>query len=259
MKRSREEASEPPPAIATRVDQLVFPGDELCDVGAKHVTLGPGVVRAGDRLVAAVVGLVRWQAVLKRVWIEGEARRYVPRLGDHVIGVVNSKHAEEYQLQVGAASPASLPVLAFDGATKRNRPHLDVGALVYARITLAHRDMEAEASCAAPPGIGAKDWVTNESVFGELAGGHVFDCPPALCRRLMSTDCPILDALGNLAPFELAVGVNGRVWVRSEAAAVTVLAQLSILRCEGVADEEHEELVKSLSQAFDLSLPNGAP
>lgn len=253
MKRAHGD-DDPPAAIAAIRNRPVCPGDLLCEVSVlDRVVLGPGVAREASRLLATCVGRARWEATRQRLWVESEARRYVPSLGDHVIGVVADKHAEDYRLQIGAAAPALLPVLAFDGATKRNRPHLEVGALVYARIVLAHRDMEPEASCAAPPGMGAKDWVTNESVFGELAGGHIFNCPPALCRRLTMDDCPVLDALGSVAPFELAVGINGRVWINSSAAAAVVLAQSAILRSEGIADAEHSALVEALAQTFDLT------
>ncbi len=252
MKRARDDEADAEPG-ATIAGRSVCPGDHLVDAAAfNRVVLGTGVSRDGGRLLASVVGLVRWEPERCRLWVEGEPRRYVPALGDHVIGIVSDKNADEYRLHLGAAAPASLPVLAFDGATKRNRPHLEVGALVYARIVLAHRDMEPEASCVAPAGVGAKDWVTNESVFGELSGGHLFDCPQPLCRRLIGTDCPVLDALGDVAPFELAVGANGRVWLRSEAAAVTVVAQAAILRSQGIADEEHGALVEELAREFDL-------
>jgi exosome complex component RRP40 len=252
-KRLRD--AEPAPAPPAPIGSAAFPGDYLCKLGAldNSITLGPGVVRDGGHLYVSVVGIVRWEPSSRRLWIEGEPRRYVPATGDHVIGVIADKNAEEYRLQIGAAANASLPVLGFDGATKRNRPHLDVGALVYARVTLAHRDMEPEVTCAAPPGVGAKDWVTNESVFGELKGGHLFNCPQPLCRRLMSDDCLVLDALGGLAPFELAVGINGRVWISSSAAAMVVLSQMAILQSQGVPEEEHAALVESLSEAYDLS------
>lgn len=180
-----------------RRDRGVFPGDHLCAIGdLAQVLLGPGVARDGDFLVASRAGVLRWEAERSRLWVDNDQKRYVPALGDHVIGVVVEKHAEEYRLRVGAAALATLPTLAFDGATKRNRPHLEVGTLVYARVVLANKDMEPEVSCAAPPGVGAKDWVTKESVFGELEGGNVFDCPQALCRELLATDSAVLDALG---------------------------------------------------------------
>ena len=262
-----EEPSYPPPPCTSR---LVFPGDHLVDLhffdeesAPKEeaqevhtpVTLGHGVVRDASQLRATMVGIARWDAHKRRIWLESAPRRYVPATGDQVVGIVAEKHAEEYRLNVGSAALATLPVLAFDGATKRNRPHLDVGTLVYARISQAHRSMEAEATCAAPPGVGARDWVTNESVFGELAGGYVFSCPIPLCRRLSGADeYPALEAVGTLVPFELAVGVNGRVWIRSGSAAATVLTQLAILQSERVADEEHARLVEEIMHRFDLEV-----
>jgi exosome complex component RRP40 len=256
-------APTPAPTPPPLVNQSVFPGDELCAVSdlssSAPLLVGTGVVREGESLRASRIGVLRYEPPPKhRLWVEGEARRYVPALGDHVIGIVESKHAEEYRLHLGGACAASLPVLAFDGATKRNRPHLEVGALVYARVVLAHRDMEPECSCAAPPGVSTKDWVTKESVFGELSGGQLFACPQPLCRRLLGTDDaadgapPVLDALGALAPFEFACGANNRVWLSSASAAMTVLAQSALLQSHGVADDEHEQLVVQLEQSFEL-------
>ena len=271
MKRPRdtqEEAAAAVPPVPPLVGESVYPGDEICAVsllatGTRQLLLGVGVYRDGDSLFSSRCGTLRYDGAAirgQRLWVEGEAGRYVPALGDHVVGRVESKHADEYRLHIGAASPASLPLLAFDGATRRNRPHLEVGALVYARVTLAHRDMQPECSCAAPPGVGAKDWVTKESVFGELAGGFVFACPQLLCRRLMASvdgeeeAPPVLDALGARAPFELAVGANHRVWIATSSAAMTVLAQLAILRSQGVADEEQAALVEELSHTFELDV-----
>lgn len=283
MKRPLEEASvaesvpaeaedtAPEPPEIPLLNTLVFPGDEICAIdllthaSAERLVLGSGVVRDGENLHACRLGTLRHDPPPKnRLWVEGESKRYVPALGDHVIGIIESKHAEEYRLHIGAAHPASLPVLAFDGATRRNRPHLEVGALVYARVVLAHRDMEPECSCAAPPGVSAKDWVTKESVFGELSGGHLFHCPQLLCARLTTPQDaaadddaeddtpPVLEALGARAPFELAVGANNRVWLSAAKAAVTVLAQAAILRSQGVRDADHDDLVDEIAEAFGV-------
>ena len=42
----------------------------------------------------------------------------------------------------GISEPASLSYLAFEGATKKNRPAVSVGDLVYAKLVVASRDME---------------------------------------------------------------------------------------------------------------------
>ena len=59
------------------------------------------------------------------------------------------RSADGYLLSLGSgcAHSATLPALAFEGATKRHRPNLRVGALVYARIAAAERHAEPEATC----------------------------------------------------------------------------------------------------------------
>ena len=62
--------------------------------------------------------------------------RYVPVVDDVVVGVVASRHAENYKVDVGTSSLVQLDALAFDGASKRNKPNLQVGDVVYARVVL---------------------------------------------------------------------------------------------------------------------------
>ena len=50
-------------------------------------------------------------------------------------------------MDIGGPFHAVLNSLAFEGATRRNRPKLDEGDLVYARVTLAHKDVDTELSC----------------------------------------------------------------------------------------------------------------
>ncbi len=82
-------------------------------------------------------------------------------------------------------------MLAFDGATKRNKPTLLVGALVFARVVSADRDLEPELTCqvsataSGPDGghFAKKDWVTGQSVYGELKGGTVVKATMLHARR----------------------------------------------------------------------------
>jgi exosome complex RNA-binding protein Rrp4 len=52
--------------------------------------------------------------------------QYVVALEDMVIGVVLERVGESYKVDIGAAHNASLPLLAFEGASKKNRPNLVV-------------------------------------------------------------------------------------------------------------------------------------
>lgn len=52
--------------------------------------------------------------------------QYVPVMEDMALGVVLEKHAENVKVDVGSAVPATLPVLAFESASRKNRPNLQV-------------------------------------------------------------------------------------------------------------------------------------
>lgn len=77
--------------------------------------------------------------------------QYVPSPGDAIIGQITAKNAEFYTLSLSSsAHSATLPVLAFEGATKRHRPNLKIGALVYGLVTSAESWMEPEVTCVDP-------------------------------------------------------------------------------------------------------------
>ena len=150
-----------------------------------------------------------------RFYVASSSRRYVPAVGDTVVGVVLDRATEFYRVRLHATGVAQLPVLAFDGATKRNKPSLAVGATVFARVAACHRHLDPELSCTAA-GVGPKkDWMTGQSVFGELKGGTLLRVPTGHARRLLDPRAAVLTALGAALPFEVAVGVNGTVWVQA--------------------------------------------
>ena len=138
-----------------------------------------------------------------------------------------------------------LPILAFDGATKRNHPNLGVGALVYARISKANRHLEPELSCMAESGI-KKDWMTGEAQFGLLSDGTTFECSHALANWLLEDECAILLALSQRLKFELAVGFNGWVWVNAESPAHLVVITNAILNSEHIPLDQIDAMCSNL-------------
>lgn len=43
-----------------------------------------------------------------------------------MIGIVMAKGGDNFRIDIGSSEPASLSYLAFEGATKRNRPDVKV-------------------------------------------------------------------------------------------------------------------------------------
>ena len=64
-----------------------------------------------------------------------------------MIGIVIERRSQDLIVDIGGPSAAVLNTLAFEGATRRNRPKLVEGDLVYARVVFAHKDTDTELTC----------------------------------------------------------------------------------------------------------------
>ncbi|KAL8272492.1 hypothetical protein Esti_003615 [Eimeria stiedai] len=140
--------------------------------------------------------------------------RYTPRVGDLVVGVVTSKGSEYYAVNIRSSSPARLAAVAgFEGATRRNRPQLAVGSVLLLRLSHLSPLLGAEVTCCSSNC--SKPWTSNEKVLGELRDGIIIELPIPFALSLLCRDSLILQFLGSRVPFELAVGFNGRLWIRA--------------------------------------------
>lgn len=229
---------------------LCLPGDPIATLATPPPTqkrpvvrLGPGVIQRDTTLHTTKAGLLTHEAPRNKLCISNNQKRYVPALEDMVIGVVIERHADEYRVEINGTDTATLSALAFEGATKKNKPSLGIGALVYCRVVRASKNMEAEVSCVEPGS--SKSWVSGETLYGELKGGNVVRVSLALARRLVS-DERLLGFLGERIPFESAVGVNGRVWLRAEDVRKTVLLSVAVERADDMTAEEWGKLLQTL-------------
>ncbi|KAF8158207.1 exosome complex exonuclease RRP40 [Crassisporium funariophilum] len=230
-----------------------LPGDRI---PAHHVNLklGPGLLQLStiasnkteSTVIATRAGVVNHSANGSKWWIEGNSRRYVPAAQESVVGSITQKVGEGFRVDIGAPHNASLDSLAFEGATKRNKPNLKVGCLVYARVSLAHKDMDPELECF--------DAQSRKSEgFGELKGGFVIRCSLKMCRDLLDPKHFLLPLLGGRFPLEAAVGMNGRVWVSTKEIKQTI----AIARCIEATDPDGGTLtdakgVKALLDTLDV-------
>jgi exosome complex component RRP40 len=136
-------------------------------------------------------------------------------LGDIVLGVIVGKTADNYKVDIAAPSQAILSNIAFNSASKRHRPNLKVGHAILCQVIAADLRFEIELSCEDP--TTQKDWVTNEVYFGGLPeGGLLISVPKSLSARLSDPEGSLVPIVArNLKPFELSIGVNGRIYIRT--------------------------------------------
>ncbi|XP_034668791.1 exosome complex component RRP40 [Drosophila subobscura] len=189
---------------------IVMPGERITRIEEvakeKRVILGPGLRRLDDTVVASKAGPLRHKEP-NTFWIDNYQRRYVPARGDLVLGIIKGKAGDLYRVDIGSADIASIPYLAFEAATKKNRPDLNPGDIIYARVLNASADIEPELVCVNSNGKRGK--------LGLLADGFFFKCTLNLGRLLLRENCPALAALTRELAYEIAIGVNGRIWVKA--------------------------------------------
>ncbi|KAF8442933.1 hypothetical protein L210DRAFT_862064 [Boletus edulis BED1] len=214
---------------------IVVPGEH---VPAQHVNLklGPGLLQLSAHraqppnshlIISTRAGQLDHSANKSRWWVECNSRRYVPAPQESVIGIVLGRSGDGWRVDIGSAHPALLDGLAFESATKRSKPNLKVGALVYARVSLAHKDMEPELECF--------DAQTHKAEgFGELSGGFVMQCSLRMSRLLLDPKHFLLPFLGSRFPLEVAVGMNGRTWISAKGVKQTI----AVVRCIEAVDPD---------------------
>lgn len=211
------------------------------------------------RITATCAGKLEQHRNNKTYFIQQNTKRYIPSLEDRVVGIVEDRIGSDgaggdlYRINIGGPHPALLSSLSFEGATKRNKPHLSSGVLLYARVSQIFRNgmmMDPVLSCQVGPhdiGVHRKDWMTNEGTYGELKGGTVMKVSLGLARELLRPHNIVLDELAHHGiAFELAVGVNGYVWIHSTQPQYTICIQNAILNSEVLTEPQVRGMVKNL-------------
>lgn len=225
---------------------IVMPGERIASIEevakTKRVILGPGLRRVDDTVVASKAGPLRHKEP-NTFWVDNYQRRYVPARGDLVLGIVRSKAGDLYRVDIGAPETASISYLAFESATKKNRPDLNPGDLIYARVLNASADIEPELVCVNSNGKRGK--------LGVLPDGFFFKCSLNLGRVLLRENCPVLAAITRQLPYEIAVGVNGRIWVKAHSLRETVALAKAILALEQAGYAEIDKVCDNLGDYLE--------
>lgn len=106
---------------------------------------------------------------------------------------------------------------------------------MFCKVVLANPDLEPELVCVDSTGKKGK--------LGQLEDGLMFSCSINLVRKLLNEKCNLLHLLSKESPFELAAGINGRIWINSKSLQTTILLRETILKAEHAPYEGMKELV----------------
>ncbi|XP_046982409.1 exosome complex component RRP40-like [Schistocerca americana] len=225
------------------VGDVVIPGDNFAGLpsppGKTQSVIGPGLRLETDKVIVSRCGIIR-QKGANTYFVDGyHQKRYIPAKGETVVGTITNKSGDIFKVDIGASEQASLSYLAFEGATKKNRPNVQVGDIVFAKLILPSKDMEPELVCVDSHGKKGKLGPVPE-------GGFVFSCSLNLIRKILRKNCPLLRILGTSIPHEIAVGMNGRIWVKASTVKETVAVGNAILAAEYTDNDEIKDMCQSI-------------
>lgn len=210
----------------------VYPGDMIVRSRSnpnKTISIGNNVIITPQGIRSSLLGKVSFDGNTLSVSYLPQHQRFTPYPGAPVIGIVQGRVTESalllgtastlYQIDINLPYPAQLDSLAFDGATKKHRPRLTTGDVVFARIlSLRTRGVGPLLTCrvSEKSGLMPKSWTTGESFFGPLTGGVVVSIPVDAADTLIRHSVgahPLVQAATEHIPCSIVVGANGRMWV----------------------------------------------
>jgi exosome complex component RRP40 len=232
---------------------VVLPGEQINvppSSGGRKTTIGVGLYEnqkkdgnADISVVSHTTGILKKNRNAKNgsdsYWVDTNRTRYYAKLGDQVVGVIEEKGGDFYVVNIFSGFHCILSRLAFEGATKRSKPELKKGDVVYARVSAATDEtntLDTELSCLSPAGS-KKEWTTGETIYGELPQGLLIRVSILKAKSMLKPDCAILNALGRHYCFECAIGMNGAIWVRSNDIVDLIVIRNAILNSEYLDDE----------------------
>lgn len=160
-----------------------------------------------------------------------------------MVGIMTQKSGDIYKVDIGASEQASLSYLAFEGATKKNRPDVQPGDVIFAKLLIASKDMEPELVCVDSQG--------KQNELGVLdSDGMVFTCSLSLVRKLLNPECSLFRLLGRNQAYELAVGMNGKIWIKARTIQETIALANAILAAEYTIPSEMQKLCAKIEKTL---------
>lgn len=226
---------------------VVMSGDDVTEyvTGLRsNIKIGAGLYQSGDKVLCNLGGMLCYRPP-ETYWIEANRKRYIPRTGDQVVGLIEERGGDYYRVNIFSGSLALLSRLGFEGATKRNKPELKIGDLIYCRVSLAHKDLDTELTCISNS-TSKKDWSSGETVYGPLSEGLLVRVSLNVARKMLHPESTLLKALGRRLVFEVAIGINGAVWLRCDDVVHSILIRNAILNCEALGDNQVDAMVEHL-------------
>ncbi|KAI5966312.1 RRP40 [Candida pseudojiufengensis] len=203
---------------------IIIPGDKLpieTQESTTKTTIGPGIYKIPrtSKIIPTTAGYLeidqKYHQNSKLTYIESKTKRYIPHNNDFVIGTIVGTIGEYYKVNLqNFSSSILLNFFAFPNTNKKNRPNLKNGQVIYGRIVNDDNDSTFETEIECFDGSNNKE----SGGFGILDdSGYIFNISMNFARELLyNSKSPVLELLAQKLKFEIAIGINGKIWLKCD-------------------------------------------
>jgi len=184
--------------------QLVAPGDIIAE--GDYVT-GENTYKENGKVYAQKLGLVEFNN--KVVYVVALKGRYIPKVGDQVIGMITDVGLNGWAVDINAPYHANLSVSdllgkSFGPKVEALTNILKVGDMVIAKVVAFDRTHDPTLSLRGPPPL------------GQVGKGVVIDLTPSKVPRLIGKKGSMISMLKQESGCDIVVGQNGKILIRGD-------------------------------------------
>ncbi len=196
--------------------EIVLPGDLLED--RKGRKLGNGVYEENDKVFSKFLGVPRiTENEMSVIPMYGT---YLPKMGDRVIGIVESVEISGWFVDINSAYTAFLPVSeGVEEFIDMQRSDLtrfyDIGDAIFCRLSRVTKQKTVQASM--------RDFESRK-----LTNGILIKVTPTKVPRIIGKEGSMITLIKTKTKCDITVGQNGLVWIKGDMKDKAIEAILTI-------------------------------
>jgi exosome complex component RRP4 len=186
--------------LLVKEKEIVVPGQELAE-GMEYLP-SSGTYRDQNKIISNKLGIISVNKnIIKVIPLTG---RYMPKVGDTVIGRVIELGFYGWSVDIGSAYPATLSIrdaTEFIDKGEDLSKYYDYGDIIAAGVIRVTR-------------YNAIDITTKGPGLRKLIGGKVIEVTPSKVPRMIGKQGSMISMIKDYTGCNLLVGQNGKVWVK---------------------------------------------
>ncbi len=201
--------------------RIVLPGDFLSN---NPKIAGYGTYVEGDKVYAKILGLFEeTENSIRVIPLKG---KYVPSVGDTVIGIVREVSANGWTLDINSPYQAFLPAMENPETKpgKKISDVLDMGDAVIAKVVNIDPRMKVT--------VTMKDKICRAIRFGRIVAIN-----PARVPRVIGKKGSMIKLIKSELDVQMIVGQNGLIWLNGDRKKISIAEEVIYL----IEEEAHTE------------------